>query len=272
MARAGSRSTWGACLPLLVAAWACGDGAVPPATRTEPAETLAGTPAPEVADAEPADEILKRMVTLLAATQRFSFHAEIRFDARAPWGGLVELAGAADFAVSRPREVSVDYRDDESARRLWLDGTNVTLLDPVDGFYAVRPQPGDIDATVDALRERLDLKLPLGELISNDPSALLELAKGRGRNVGLHDADGVACHHLAFDLPHVDLQLWIQAEGDPLPHRVVIVYREEPGMPRFEAALMDWKLGTAPSPELFQAALPDGARRIEFLEARGSVR
>lgn len=218
------------------------------------------------------DEIVRRMASLLAATKGFSFHAEITFDTHASWGELVELGGTVDVSVARPDRAFFDYLDDASARRLWLDGTNVTLLDPVDGFYAVRPQPGDIDATVDALRERLALRLPLGELIANDPSELLELTRGKGRYVGSHEVDGAACDHLAFALPEVDLQLWVQAEGEPLLRRLVIVFREEAGLPRYEATLGDWKLGPQPSPAVFQAALPEGAAKIEFLEARGGVR
>lgn len=275
--RVGGLSAAG--LALLLTLGACGEG---PKQSEAPGEAPASVVASEEEAAEAAltptldesgadlapDAILQRMATRLAATPSFSFHAEVDFDVRAAWGGLVQLAGAADFHVARPDRVSVDYRDDESARRLWLDGKTVTFLDPDGGFYAVRPQTGDIDATVDALRERFDLALPLGELISNDPSTFLRLTQGQGRYLGLHDADGVLCHHLSFALASTDLQLWIQKEGEPLPRRVLIVFREEPGFPRYDATLMDWKLGVTHEPAVFQAALPEGARRIEFLEAR----
>lgn len=227
------------------------------------AESVVMPPAP--------DEIVRRMTNLLASTRQFSFRAEITFDTRARWGDLVELGGALELSVARPDRVFVEYQDDASARRLWIDGANVTLLDPVDGFYATRPQPGDIDATVDALRERLSLRLPLGELIANDPSELLELTRGKGRYVGRHEVDGVPCDQIAFAAPEVDLQLWIQAEGEPLPRRIVIVFRKEAGLPRYEATLGDWKLGAQLAPAVFEAVLPEGVRRIEFLEVRGSV-
>ena len=283
MKRCSARWLTAACLSLSAASWACGDEGeqvVAPAssagseTQADASEPAAPGPEGEAASEgsgrppEP-DDVLRRMATHLAALQRFSFHAEISFDQRARWGELVQLSGAADFEVARPDRVYVDYRDDEAERELWFDGKNVTLLDPVQGFYATRPQPGDIDATVDALRKRFDLTMPLGELISNDPAELLELALGRGVYVGLHDAEGVLCDHLAFRLPRIDLQLWVQADGDPLPRRVVITFRQELDGPRFEAELMDWEVGAA-AEQAFQAALPEGARKIEFLEIRGA--
>jgi len=232
-------------------------GAVATGAGDRPGAALPAAPAPR--------EALRAMLELLHATPSFRFHAEIVHDVPTSWGGLVQLAGAADFFVTRPDHVYVDFRDDVSARRIWLDGETVTLLDPHSGLYGEHPQPGDIDATLAYLQEELDLALPLGELIANHAGERLLERSARARYVGLHDADGVPCHHLAFVLPEVDVQVWVAAEGPPLPRKLVIVFKREPGSPQWAAALMDWDLEASIPPQRFARTLPDDASRIGFL-------
>ena len=51
-------------------------------------------------------------------------------------------------------------------------------------------------------------------------------------------------------------------EGDPLPRRVVITYRQELGQPQFRADLTAWDLAPDLPESLFGFTPPEGGERV----------
>lgn len=215
------------------------------------------TPSPE--------ELLRQMSAELKSAGTFLFHAEINFDDVLSSGQKLQYAGAADLTVRRPNGVYVDYRDDISAKRFWYDGKTGTLLDLAHGKYSKVDLPSDLDSAVDQLLERYDLSLPLADLISSDVFEMIDDRAVAWGYIGVHDVEGTPTHHIAITGENADLQLWIQKDGRPLPLKLVITYKNVPMAPQYQAVLMDWKIGAAVSADTFEAALPKGTQRIEFL-------
>ena len=87
----------------------------------------------------------------------------------------------------------------------------------------------------------------------------------RGRYIGIHDVDGTPCHHLAFVGETLDWQLWVQTGETPVPRKVVVTYKQEPGSPQFMANMMDWDLDAKLSDSDFQAKVPEDAVATKFL-------
>ena len=75
----------------------------------------------------------------------------------------------------------------------------------------------------------------------------------------------------AFDQAAVDWELWIRAEGEPLPCQLRIVYEHEPGPPSSEIRFRDWNLAPEIAPEQFAAKVPDGYQRIGIVERLGDA-
>ena len=84
-----------------------------------------------------------------------------------------------------------------------------------------------------------------------------------GMYVGIHEVDGVRSHHVAFANDWLEWQLWIDAENDPLPRKIVINYKNEPGEPQYTAVLRAWNLSPDLPEGLFEFEPPDGATRME---------
>lgn len=89
-----------------------------------------------------------------------------------------------------------------------------------------------------------------------------------GGYVGVNDVNGVACDHLAFSSSEVDLQLWLQHSGKPLPRKIVINYRTTPGSPEYIAMLSDWQFPSKIPAGLFRPHLPKNAKRIDFVKVK----
>ncbi len=142
-----------------------------------------------------------------------------------------------------------------------------TLHDVRAGLYAQKEMTADIDTAVDRLFERFGFSVPTADLIYADPYSTLTESVDTGFVVGLHTVQGVRCHHLAFSQESIDWQIWIEDGPRPLPRKLLITYKEEPGSPQYEVQLSHWDLGPRISDAYFEFDPPAGAGRMEFLHA-----
>jgi len=236
-----------------------------PKAKPSPAPKAASpTPTPIPRWIEPrADQELKRMSEFLAKLPRFAFEAEEIFD-EIPDGELrQQLTNLRRVAVERPNHAAADVNGDTLSRATWYDGKTVTVLDKEHNTYAVIEAPPSIDATLDLLEDEYGVVLPLKDILFSDPYAVLSEGITYGRYLGIHQAAGVACHHLAFSQATIEWQIWIDAGDQPVPRKVVITYVDEPSEPQYTAVIRRWKLD-GPVPEgLFTFEAPEGASKID---------
>ena len=244
-----------------------------PAFANAQAAKAKPTPAPTVASPAPtpiprwieprADQELKRMSEFLAKLKLFAFEAEETFD-EIPNGELrQQLTNIRRAAVERPNHVAADATGDTLNRASWYDGKTVTMLDKERNTYATVEAPATIDKTLDKLEEEYGVVLPLVDFLYSDPYAVLSEGVTYGRYLGIHQAAGVDCHHLAFSQATIEWQIWIDAGAEPVPRKIVITYVDEPGEPQYMATFHRWKLD-GPVPEgLFDFEAPEGALKIE---------
>jgi hypothetical protein len=106
-------------------------------------------------------------------------------------------------------------------------------------------------------------------------SPLLEFISADVANELLQDADEVSYleaslirdqiyHHVGIRSPEVDVQIWISAEGRPLPGKLVITSKWEGGAPRF-VAFFEWDTNPTFQRDLFEFEPPDDAVEVEFV-------
>ena len=148
-------------------------------------------------------------------------------------------------------------------RAAWYDGRTVTVLDKEHNVYATIEAPATIDATFDKLEDEYGVVLPLADLLYADPYAVLMAGVTYGRYLGLHQAAGVECHHLAFSQERIEWQVWIDAGDKPLPRKLVISYVQEPGEPQYSAVIRRWNLESKVPDGLFTFEAPEGAQKID---------
>jgi hypothetical protein len=243
---------------------------LPPVATAAPAATPApAEPAATVRQIDPlADKVLGRTCAMLGAAGAFTFHAEVLFDEVLPSAVKVQFAGAIDFAVQRPDELSIDYHSDLGGKELWYHKDTLTIFDQPHQMYATLTVPDSIDQMLDRVAEMHNLKLPLSNFAYSDPCERIRKQILFGTYVGVNDVNGAACDHLAFSSRNIDFQLWTARSGKALPRKLVINYRTEPGSPEFIAVLSDWKFPKHIAESRFRPQVPKDARRIEFLKVK----
>jgi hypothetical protein len=236
--------------------------------------TLAATPAgpaqaARIPKVDPlADKLLTQMCETLGSADAFSFHAEVLFDQVLPSAVKVQYAGAINFAVQRPDELAIDFQSDLGGKDLWYQGDKLTIFDPPHQVYASLAVPNTIDGALDQVADTHNLRLPLSNLAYSDPCLRVQKQIIFGAYIGVNDVNGVACDHLAFSSSKVDLQLWLDRSTRPVPRKIVINYRAEPGSPEYIAVLSDWKFPKHIADSHFRPKLTKEAKQIEFLKVK----
>ncbi len=212
-----------------------------------------------------ADRILKAMGEYLKSAHEFSFRAEISYDAMLSTGEKVQYGGTSDVSVRRPDRLFVDADGDEYRRQVYYDGSTMTLFNLRKNLYAVADVPAELDDALDLAFEKFGLVVPVADFIYADPYAVLVESAEYGSVIGVHGCGENRCHHLLFTQEIMDWQIWIETGPRPVPRKLVITYKEEPGSPQYEARFSRWDFQPRLSEHAFTFHPPDGASEIEFL-------
>jgi hypothetical protein len=241
--------------------WHSGGGT--PASK-DPAATAGGDSA---AETDVALAILERMSGFLASRDAFRFRAEVGYDAVQASGQRIEFGQSTDIVVRRPDRLRVDALDWDGNREIIsYDGAQVWIAFPIRRAYSRMDQTGNLEQVLERLATEYDSPTPLAELISPDLLARIEPSIQSGSRVGLVLLDGFVCEQLAFRTNALDFQLFVEQGETPVPRRLVIDYRDEPGRPQFRASLTAWELAPELPDAYFRVTPPIGAQRVPFDE------
>jgi len=209
--------------------------------------------------------ILRDMSEYLQSADQFAFQADISYDSVLVSGQKIQYGGTSKISVHRPDRLRVEYRGDEGGRRVVFNGHTLTLHDLRVNLYAQTEMTADIDTAVDRMFEKFGFSVPTADLVYADPYSTLTASVDSGFVVGLHTVQGVRCHHLSFSQESIDWQIWIEDGPRPLPRKLLITYKDDPGSPQYTVQLSRWDLSPHISDAYFEFHPPSGAGRIEFL-------
>ncbi len=212
-----------------------------------------------------ADRILREMSAYLSAAMAFTFHADVTYDIVVDDSQMVQYGGTAEVSFRRPDRIRAEYRGDERRSSVVIDGRTATIHDLAINVYSVTEVPAGLDAAVDHLFETYGFSVPIADFVYADPYRALTGFVDSGFWVGLHSVDGTPCHHLAFSQETIDWQIWIDSGPRPVPRKLVITYKDEPGFPQYTALLFRWDLQPRLSNHYFEFHPPIGADEIEFM-------
>ncbi len=215
-----------------------------------------------------AELVLKAMSEYMKSVKQFSFRGEISFDEILPSGQKIQYSAENQVAMRRPDRVYAEMEGDGGNRRFWYDGEKATLVDGELGVYAtVDDVPAELGAMMDYLMEKYDFSPPLADLVYPDLYEAVIDNVQFGIYVGLHDVEGIRCHHLAFVSKYIDWQIWIEDGLQMVPRKIVITYKALPESPQYTAILTDWDLNARFSDILFDVEMAALANleKIQFL-------
>jgi hypothetical protein len=230
----------------------------------------APTTAPEVNIDRATERVLLDACAYLRSAERFSVNVEIDFDEVLKTGQKVQYSREGFVMLERPNRLRAESESDKGARELVYDGQTVTVVRPDSGVYAVFPAPETIDAMLDAVEEK-GVILPLDDLLRTRPCAAIGEHLKTGTYAGRHWVNGDWHHHLLLTTEAVDVQMWVALGDEPEIRKVVITYRDAPGMPQYSALLTDWDFTPEIDETSFTFTPPEGAKQVAFRGASESA-
>ena len=248
----------------------CRTGNSQASTAPEPPPLIEGDLGPGSGLVEPrADAIVRQMSDFLARASAFALEAEEVYDEVPEHGPRRQLTGIRRVAMRRPDRLVGDASGDALNRSFWYDGTGFSALDREQNVWAGGAVPPTVDGALDWVFERTGTVVPLADFLYANSYERLMGGVQRGEYVGIHDAGGVPCHHLAFEQATVDWQIWIDAGEQPLPRKLVITYKTEDEVPQYTVTIRKWNLDARLPDGLFVFTPPDGAVRVEVQALAG---
>jgi hypothetical protein len=229
------------------------------AQASTPPATAASTSQQEAA------AVLKRMTEYLARLQAYTVTFRDGYDVVQPTGQKIEFGETRNVALARPNHLRVEEVSSDGSKDLAIfDGKTVTAFDGDAKAYAQAPQPGSLDDSLVYFVRDLRMRMPLALLMT---TRLPEELPGRITSLDYVETTeiwGEPTDHIAGRTANVDFQFWVTRGERPLPLRVVITYRNEPGQPQFWANLANWNTSPQLPAGTFEFKPPEGSRRIDF--------
>lgn len=219
-----------------------------------------------------ATQILQRMTDHLANLQQFSVHTQNTLEDLLDSGQRIDYDVSASVTVSRPDRLRAERKGDLVSQVFYYDGTTLTLYDPDENVYATEPAPETIEGMLAFARESLGLIVPAADLVYKNAYPLLMEGVTSAVVVGKSVIGGVNCDHLAFSRPDVDFQVWVAAEGQPLPYKYVVTDTGTPALLSVTTVMSGWAVGEGVADDAsFAFVPPEGAAGITFMRLDSSA-
>jgi hypothetical protein len=206
---------------------------------------------------------LNRMNDYLKTLKTFRINTEVSKDELVDTNMKIQKSASNEISVQLPNRLHAHMAGDEQDVVFIYDGQTLTLYDAAGKHYASTPAPPTVARTLDLIRARYGIVLPLADFIEmSSQENLLQNITDAGY-IGTSRVDGVECDHLAIRQQDVDWQVWIEKGETPLPRKIVITTKTHPTQPQYIATLK-WDTTASFDSNLFTFTPPADAVRIKF--------
>ena len=209
-------------------------------------------------------QALKDMGTALQSLQRFEVSTELTGERVLADGQKLQHSASAELDIARPNRLRAQMSSSRSERELIYDGKAVTLYTPAQKSYSTVEFSGSLHELIRKLEDGYSVELPLSDLfLWGTPQAPLDKVES-AMNAGQDIVDDALCDHYAFRQGDIDWQIWISAEGKPLPRKLVITNRADEARPQ-SVSLIEWDLKPDFADSTFKFKPPADAKMAKII-------
>lgn len=212
-------------------------------------------------------DVLKSMAATLRTLDRFTVRVEKITELILPSDQRLHADQTMEVAIQKPNRMWIDYQNLSGGRQLFYDGQTFALYTPEAKVYASAAAAPTLDETLDLLETQYGISVAIADLLVANPDSRLVQNLTSETYVGRILVRGVPCHHLAFQTPDLDWEIWIEEGTKPLPRRLLLTDKSVEGAPQMIANLSDWNLNPQFAADFFTFKPPQSAQKIKFLNA-----
>ena len=177
--------------------------------------------------------VIGKMSDYLESQPRLRFVLFDSVDRPGDSGIPVEFNHKRTVTLQRPDRLRIDVVGDVEQENFYYDGKTVNIELLKDSVYAKAETAGTIDAMLDDMATRYQVRRPASEIIRTGIAKRVEAAVHRAVNLGPSTIRGVECDHVALSGPVADWELWVEKGDRPVPRKLLIRYRASQGAERY---------------------------------------
>lgn len=232
----------------------------------EPKPVVSQPAVPPASNIDPkAAEVLKSMSETLDSTKSFSCRVFQIYDTPDKSGKLLQFTRQSDVVVIRPDKMAVTAKGYDFEKKFWYSDRTMTVVDEKENIHASEGNvPDKIWNMLDFLATKYHLIMPLSDVLFPQSYKSMTANVTSGQYLGTHKCGKYLCHHLGFEQADIDWQVWIDAGDKPLLRKLMIIYKTQPGMPRYTSVIRNWDLSPKISKDAFTPKIPAGSNRVTF--------
>jgi hypothetical protein len=208
-------------------------------------------------------EILGKMSAEIASLEAFVITGDGYVDARLAAGQIIEHSMDVTMRMRRPDAMRLTNRDAESTKEIYFGSGVLTVYSQTHNFFAQQDIPAGVDTAAEFAVDELGIDAPMLDFVTSDVAGHLRQDAESVRYLGLSRFRDMTYHHIGIRTAEVDLQVWVAAEGPPLPGKMTISSKWEGGAPR-SVFFLSWDTKPDFDRESFSFEPPEGATKIEF--------
>ena len=216
-------------------------------------------------------ELVEKMSARLAAAPALSTTTTETRDIVRFSGKKDSVSQTAVYTIRRPDRF---YSKMTGGRGLetWYNGKILTIAGHPDKVFAQAPMPETIDRTLDAIAERYDMALPMGDLLYSSAAKALLSDTTTGGYVGKENVGNTPAVHLAFKDTGADWDVWLPEQGDPLPLRLKVVQKSRKSQPVIDLTFTSWDLAAKVTDATFVPKVPADYEGIAIVQRAAAVK
>jgi hypothetical protein len=213
-----------------------------------------------------AEEILATMTDFMGSADRFTFDADVMYEVVQENGQTLHFSQTHRLACHKPgRLYWMTVRDDGGVDQAWFDGGTFAMLKQPDNIYGRIDAPQTVPELVDVLIFDYDQDVPFSDILSGDLKEMVLTTPEPPWLVGEAWVEDAWTYHIALMNEDVDYEFWIQKEGDPVPLKLTIKYKNEEFAPGYFARFKNWDMSPSLGDDTFRFVPPADAEEIEIV-------
>jgi hypothetical protein len=207
---------------------------------------------------------LVRMSDFLDEQQQLTLWITVTSERAMESGQKIQLSSRQITYIQRPDKLAVEMSTDKAQTRIIYDGSGVTVIDKTKNLYGTIPVQGTLESVLDTLAKDYGMAVPADDLLCKGAYDRIKDKILFTNDLGTETIDGRECDHVVFSNYNVDVQMWVESREQPVPRKVVIIYKNRPGRPRCRLDITRFETGPIP-PSVFKAEVPAGAQQIRIV-------
>ncbi len=218
------------------------------------------------AETPDARSLVEQMSAEIASLDAFAVEGDSYADARLDAGLIIEHSSQVSLRLRRdPGSIRITNRSAENTRDVYFDQGTVNVYSEANNLYAEAEIPEGVESMLEFAIGDLGLESPMLDLVAADVAKHLLTDAQELSYLETSLIRGKTYHHVVIRYPETDVQIWIAAEGPPLPGKLSISSKWEGGAPRF-VGFFQWDTSPQFADGTFSFSPPTGAVRIDFAD------